>query len=114
MIPSKGSAANGRNGIGLHVWQRVGHLGKRPNLETFDTGGLSLFDAQQSCPGHSSALAVQGAFIDPKTVSPSDGFHPAPANGETSISGHLTTERENAPACVDVLFRPQLTGQEDL
>ena len=84
MIPSKESATNGRNGSGLQVWQRVGHLGKRPNLETSETGGLSLSEAQESCPGLSSVLAAPALFIEPKTVFPSGGLHPT--KGKTSIS----------------------------
>jgi len=110
MIPRKESAANGRNGFGLQVWQRVGHLGKRPNLETSETGRLSLSEARESCPGLSSALAAPGLFIEPKIASPSGGLHPIPAKGKTSISGHLTIERGNVPARVDGLFRPQLMG----
>ena len=117
MIPSQERAANGCNGFGLQVWPRVGHLGTRPKLETPDTdgqSGFSLFEAQESCPGSSSSLAALATFIEPRTVCPSVGPHPTPANSGTSISDHLTAERGNAPACVDVPFRPQIISKEDL
>lgn len=117
MIPNKEPAANSCNGFGLQVWQRAGHLGTRPNLKTSDTdgqSGFSFFEAQESCPGLSSSIAALAPFIEPGTVCPIVGPHPTPPNSETSISDHLTAERGNAPACVDVPFRPQIISKEDL
>jgi len=92
------SAANDRNRFGLQVWQRAGHIGKRPNLETFNTGesGLPLFDVQKSSAGLSLALAALHRFIRSKTVSLAVGPHPSPANGNTSIQGHFATERSTS------------------
>ena len=93
------SAANDRNRFGLQVWQRAGHIGKRPNLETSNTGdqsGLPLFEVQKSSAGLSLALAALHRFIRSKIVSLAVDPHPSPANGNTSIQGHFATERSTS------------------